>query len=108
MLRNYFSDPYEWCNLFKVRGEEPGGLWRAIFPLQEDEDEDMALRPSGSRSACRSSSRSRDRYETRYVNVYGVHQRVAATFRQGRVLLAGDSRAPQQSDRRHGHERRHP
>ena len=32
VLRNYFSDPFEWCNLFKVRGEEPGGLWRAIFP----------------------------------------------------------------------------
>ena len=26
-----------------------------------------------------------------YVNVYGAHQRVAATFRKGRVLLAGDS-----------------
>ena len=45
VLRNYFSDPFEWCNLFKVRGEEPGGLWRAIFPLQEGEDEETALRP---------------------------------------------------------------
>ena len=31
------------------------------------------------------------RYEIEYVNVYGAHQRVAATFRKGRVLLAGDS-----------------
>ena len=31
------------------------------------------------------------RYDVEYVNVYGVHQRVAATFRKGRVLLAGDS-----------------
>jgi 3-(3-hydroxy-phenyl)propionate hydroxylase len=45
VLRNYFSDPFEWCNLFKVRGEEPGGLWRAIFPLQEGEDEETALLP---------------------------------------------------------------
>ena len=31
------------------------------------------------------------RYEIEYVNVYGAHQCVAATFRKGRVLLAGDS-----------------
>ena len=31
------------------------------------------------------------RYEVEYVNVYGAHQCVAATFRKGRVLLAGDS-----------------
>jgi 3-(3-hydroxy-phenyl)propionate hydroxylase len=49
--RNYFSDPREWCNMFKVRGESPGGLWRAIFPIPDDED--------GSRRGCRSSSRSR-------------------------------------------------
>jgi 3-(3-hydroxy-phenyl)propionate hydroxylase len=28
VFRNYFSDPEEWCNLFKVRGERPEGLWR--------------------------------------------------------------------------------
>src|SRR5262249_9053468 len=43
VYRNYFSDPDEWCNLFKVRGESPGGLWRAIFPLRNDEDEAVAL-----------------------------------------------------------------
>src|SRR3981081_1663610 len=37
VYRNYFSDPQEWCNLFKVRGESPAGLWRAIFPLQAHE-----------------------------------------------------------------------
>ncbi len=44
-FRNYFSDPREWCNLFKVRGENPGGLWRAIFPIPDDEDETTALAP---------------------------------------------------------------
>jgi 3-(3-hydroxy-phenyl)propionate hydroxylase len=43
VYRNYFSDPDEWCNLFKVRGERRGGLWRAIFPLQADEDDNVAL-----------------------------------------------------------------
>ena len=91
VLRNYFSDPYEWCNLFKVRGEEPGGLWRAIFPLQEGEDEDTALQPERVEARLQKFFPKPGRYETRYVNVYGVHQRVASSFRRGRVLLAGDS-----------------
>jgi len=91
VLRNYFSDPYEWCNLFKVRGEEPGGLWRAIFPLQESEDDETALRPERVEERLQKFFPKSGSYETKYVNVYGVHQRVAATFRQGRVLLAGDA-----------------
>ena len=90
VLRNYFSDPFEWCNLFKVRGEEPGGLWRAIFPLQEGEDEETALRPEQVKARLQKFFPKPGRYETRYVNVYGVHQRVASTFRLGRVLLAGE------------------
>ena len=31
------------------------------------------------------------RYEVRYKSTYRVHQRVAASFRAGRVLLAGDA-----------------
>lgn len=38
VFRNYFSDPDEWCNLFKVRGETPGGLWRTIFPMRAGEN----------------------------------------------------------------------
>ena len=33
--RNYVSDPREWCNLFKVKGESERGLWRAIFPTRD-------------------------------------------------------------------------
>jgi 3-(3-hydroxy-phenyl)propionate hydroxylase len=91
VLRNYFSDPFEWCNLFKVRGEEPGGLWRAIFPLQENEDEEAALLPEQVEARLQKFFPKLGHYETRYVNIYGVHQRVASTFRLGRVLLAGDS-----------------
>jgi 3-(3-hydroxy-phenyl)propionate hydroxylase len=91
VLRNYFSDPTEWCNLFKVRGEEPGGLWRAIFPLQEGEDEDAALEPERVEARLQKFFPKSGAYETRYVNVYGVHQRVASTFRVGRILLAGDA-----------------
>ena len=91
VLRNYFSDPNEWCNLFKVRGEEPGGLWRAIFPLQEGEDETTALDPERVEARLQKFFPKPGEYETRYVNVYGVHQRVASAFRAGRILLAGDA-----------------
>ena len=90
-FRNYFSDPREWCNLFKVRGETPGGLWRAIFPIPDDEDETTALSPDRIEARLQKFFPKAGSYQVEYVNLYGVHPRVAATFRNGRVLLAGDS-----------------
>ncbi len=91
VLRNYFSDPDEWCNLFKVRGKRPPGLWRAIFPVSNDEPDEVALSPDRLEARLQKFFPKPGRYEVEYVNVYPVSQRVAATFRQGRVLLAGDS-----------------
>ena len=89
--RNYFSDPDEWCNLFKVRGERPEGLWRAVLPIPESESDEEALSPEGvQRRLQRFFPKSGD-YQVEYVNLYQVNQRVAETFRRGRVLLAGDS-----------------
>ena len=34
-LRNYFSDPVEWANLFKVAGDRGEGLWRVVFPTRK-------------------------------------------------------------------------
>jgi 3-(3-hydroxy-phenyl)propionate hydroxylase len=91
VYRNYFSDPQEWCNLFKVRGERPGGLWRAIFPLEADEDDDVALSTGRIEERLQKFFPRPGRYTIEYVNVYGVSQRVARTFRRGRILLAGDA-----------------
>jgi 3-(3-hydroxy-phenyl)propionate hydroxylase len=89
--RNYFSDPDEWCNLFKVRGESPGGLWRAIFPLRHDEDDAEALAPETIEARLQKFFPKAGRYQVEYVNVYPVSQCVAATMRAGRILLAGDA-----------------
>jgi 3-(3-hydroxy-phenyl)propionate hydroxylase len=91
VYRNYFSDPQEWCNLFKVRGERPGGLWRAIFPLGADEDDDVALSAGRIEERLQKFFPKAGRYAIEYVNVYGVSQRVARAFRHGRILLAGDA-----------------
>jgi 3-(3-hydroxy-phenyl)propionate hydroxylase len=90
-FRNYFSDPNEWCNLFKVQGKRPPGLWRAIFPIQSDESDEAALEPARIEARLQKFFPNRNHYDVEYVNVYGAHQCVAETFRKGRVLLAGDS-----------------
>jgi 3-(3-hydroxy-phenyl)propionate hydroxylase len=90
-LRNYFSDPNEWANLFKVRGETPEGLWRVILPIGHDEDDATALSPARIEERLQKFFPKTGPYHVEYVNVYGVNQRVAATFRKGRILLAGDS-----------------
>ena len=41
--RNYFSDPDEWCALFKVTGDDGSGLWRALFPTRLEESDEQAL-----------------------------------------------------------------
>jgi len=41
--RNYFSDPNEWINLFKVKGRGPPGIWRGVFPVSETESDEEAL-----------------------------------------------------------------
>jgi 3-(3-hydroxy-phenyl)propionate hydroxylase len=90
-FRNYFSDPTEWCNLFKVQGKRPPGLWRAIMPIGPDETDEIALSPERVEARLQKFFPNDGHYEIEYVNVYGAHQCVAATFRKGRVLLAGDS-----------------
>lgn len=90
-FRNYFSDPEEWCNLFKVRGEGEGGLWRAVFPARQGETEEQSLAPAALESRLQKFFPKSGAYRVAYAGSYVVNQRVAASFRAGRVLLAGDS-----------------
>jgi 3-(3-hydroxy-phenyl)propionate hydroxylase len=63
----------------------------AIFPVISDEDKEAALSPDLIEARLQKFFPKTGRYQIEYVNVYDVHQRVAATFRKGRVLLAGDA-----------------
>jgi 3-(3-hydroxy-phenyl)propionate hydroxylase len=42
-FRNYFADPDEWVNLFKVAGDDGRGRWRAVFATTWDESDSDAL-----------------------------------------------------------------
>ena len=88
--RSYFADPDEWCNCFKVAAGGDG-LWRTVFPAPPGEsDEDLTSDASVERRLQKFFPAAR-RYEVVHRNLYVTHQRVAARFRAGRVLLAGDA-----------------
>jgi 3-(3-hydroxy-phenyl)propionate hydroxylase len=88
--RNYFSDPEEWINLFKVKGYGPPGFWRAVLPVPPSESDEQALSMEGLQRRLQGIHQKSGDYEIPYYAIYSVHQRVAATFNKGRVLLAGD------------------
>ncbi|HUD87515.1 MAG TPA: FAD-dependent monooxygenase [Xanthobacteraceae bacterium] len=88
--RNYFSDPDEWINLFKVKGYGPPGIWRGVFPVPEQETDEEALSLAGIQRRLQGIHHKSGDYDIPYYALYAVHQRVAATFNKGRVLLAGD------------------
>lgn len=89
--RNYFSDPDEWMNLFKARGEDGSGMWRAVSPTLPDQSDEELLSPAAIEARLQKFCPKADPYEVVTVALYHVHQRIAATFNHGRVLLAGDA-----------------
>jgi len=88
--RNYFSDPDEWCALFKVSGDDGRGLWRVLFPTRVEETDEQALDEAAVQSRLQRFFPKRGPYPVVHRNLYNVHQRVAASFGRGRVFLAGD------------------
>jgi 3-(3-hydroxy-phenyl)propionate hydroxylase len=89
--RNYFTDPDEWCALFKVSGEDGNGLWRVLFPTRVEETDEQALDEAAVQGRLQRFFPKRGPYPVVHRNLYNVHQRVAASFGRGRVFLAGDS-----------------
>ena len=89
--RSYFADPGAWCNCFKVSADGPPGLWRTVFPTETNETETEVLSDQGAQARLQKFFPSSEAYEVVHRNLYTTHQRVAASFRKGRVLLAGDA-----------------
>jgi 3-(3-hydroxy-phenyl)propionate hydroxylase len=90
-FRNYFSDPDEWANLFKVAGEDGSGLWRVVFPTLPGETDEQVLNDKAVERRLQKFFPRSAPYPVTHRNIYNVHQRVAARFRSGRVFLAGDA-----------------
>jgi 3-(3-hydroxy-phenyl)propionate hydroxylase len=89
--RSYFADPGAWCNCFKVSADGPPGLWRTVYPAEAGRSDEDLLSDAGVQARMQSFFPSSTPYEIVHRNLYVTHQRVAKTFRKGRVLLAGDA-----------------
>ena len=89
--RNYYADPDEWSNLFKVSGDGPPGLWRAVFPTDMSQADEEVLSDKAVQLRMQKFFPKDSDYEITHRNVYTINQRVAKKFRHGRVLLAGDA-----------------
>ena len=82
----YFADPEEWFFLLRVPG-----VWRAMFPVREEEKEEDAISEASIQRRLRRVYARSPGYEVRHRTLYSVHQRVAQTYRKGRCFLAGDA-----------------
>lgn len=84
--RNYLSDPVEWSNLFKWPE-----LWRVVLGTNIDDDPEAVMSDASIRDRMQRLIPDAKGYEVLTRSLYTVHQRVAATFRGARALLAGDA-----------------
>ena len=85
-LRNYILDPVEWANLFRWTD-----FWRVVLPADVHADPDSLLDDDVIEAGLQRFHPTGEPYEVVSKSLYTVHQRVAETFRSGRVLLAGDA-----------------
>ena len=83
---NYIADPLEWLVLLRVVG-----LWRVLVPAAETADREQLLSDGSLEAVLQRVVPRKERYRIVHRSVYHVHQRVAASFRAGRVLLTGDA-----------------
>lgn len=89
--RNYLSHPQDWCAFFKVSGDDGNGLWRVLSSTRLDQTEAELFEPDAVERRLQTFIAKRGQYDVVHRNLYSVHQRVAASFRKGRVFLAGDA-----------------
>jgi 3-(3-hydroxy-phenyl)propionate hydroxylase len=83
---NYVADPDEWCVLLRCNN-----LWRCLFPTLPEDTEDKLLSDEYIQERLHFLAKIDGDFDVRHRTLYNVHQRVASTYRIGRVLLGGDS-----------------
>ena len=83
---SYFADPVEWFFLLRVRD-----VWRVMFPTRPEESDEEVLSDEVIEARLQRVFKKAARYRIEHRTLYSVHQRVAETYRKGRVFLAGDA-----------------
>ncbi len=83
---SYVADPERWHFLLQIPG-----LCRVMFPIASHESDELALSADFAQSLMATVVPPITNYEIAHTTLYKVHQRVAETFRRGRIFLAGDA-----------------
>jgi 2-polyprenyl-6-methoxyphenol hydroxylase-like FAD-dependent oxidoreductase len=83
---NYVFDPTEWLVLLRTPEH-----WRVLFPTPQDTPDEVENDPARVQDRMRGVADLGRDWEVLHTTLYRVHQRVADTFRKGRLLLMGDA-----------------
>jgi 3-(3-hydroxy-phenyl)propionate hydroxylase len=83
---NYVSDPEEWLVLLRVPS-----VWRVLVPTQPDDDDGYLLSDEKKNKVFSGLVGDGTTVKTEHRTIYRVHQRVAKSFREGRVAIIGDA-----------------
>ena len=83
---NYTADPVRWFMLLQIPD-----MWRILVPVAPEVEPDDAVSDDSLQSSLQSILPRSGDYDIVVRAIYRVHQRVAETYRRGRVFLAGDA-----------------
>jgi 3-(3-hydroxy-phenyl)propionate hydroxylase len=85
-LINYVAGPGKSCFIFRLPD-----LWKIGVPVPDDVDDATATTDEYVQSELQEVFARDEDYDIHFRAVFRVHQRVAESYRSGRVLLAGDA-----------------
>jgi len=83
---SYVADPVQWHFYLQIPG-----MWRMMFPIAPEVSDEAATSREFARKTLATVLPGASDPDIVHVTLYRVHQRVAKTFRAGRVFLAGDA-----------------
>ncbi len=83
---NYVFDPTEWLVLLRTPEH-----WRILFPTDPETPDEVENDPARVQERLRGVADLGRDWDVLHTTLYRVHQRVADTFRRGRLLLMGDA-----------------
>ncbi|WP_104106285.1 NAD(P)/FAD-dependent oxidoreductase [Nocardioides sp. 616] len=83
---NYVFDPEEWLVLLRTPEH-----WRILFPTDPETADEVEIDPARVQARLAGVADLGREWDVLHTTLYRVHQRVADTFRKGRLILMGDA-----------------
>ena len=83
---SYLSDPREWYVLIRT-----ARVWRALFPVDASLNDAEVTSQERAQKLLQGAVPRSEPYEVLHRTAYRVHERVAASYAHGRMVIAGDA-----------------